>query len=87
MAKTILSEQYKLQTRDFIRGAVLAVLASIVPIFQESLKVGKFDWQYIGIVSGSAFLAYIMRAFFEPTKVIDTNPSEIKVQNLKNSKL
>lgn len=84
MAKTILSEQYKLQARDFIRGAVLAVLAALIPILQEALTAGKFDWQYIGVVSGSTFLAYLGRAFFEPTKVIETKPSENYVRVLKN---
>lgn len=84
MTKTILSEQYKLQVRDFLRGAVLAVLAAIIPILQESLTAGSFDWQYIGIVSGSTFLAYLGRAFFEPTKVIETNLNANYVETLKN---
>lgn len=72
MANVVASPQFTLKWRDFLRGLILAVLASVVTIIQESLETGEFslDWNRIGIVALSAATAYLVKNYFEPSKVI-----------------
>lgn len=85
--KEILSEQYTLNLRDFLRGAVLAILAAVLPLVEGSLSAGEltFNWKAIGITAIGAFVAYIGRAFFEKTKVVTVQPTQSKVEALKTA--
>lgn len=80
--QTIFSKQFSLQKRDIIRGLVIAVLTSAVTIVQETFQKGELslDWNLILTASLSGGVAYILKNFLEPTKVIITSPEE---ENLK----
>ena len=85
--KEIVSEQFSLSGRDFWKGLIVAALSPIVPIVMQSLQAGSFvfDWKAIGVAAASGFVAYIVKNFLEPTKVIDINPSAAKVEQVKNA--
>lgn len=90
MGKLILSEQYSLNLRDFLKGALVAVLSAIVPIINAAILSYQTEsanfvmpWATMGIVSLGAFVAYIAKNFLEPTKVIETKPTDYTVQQLK----
>lgn len=70
--KKILSEQGKLQLRDFVRGAVLAVIAAVLTPLVQSAGNGEWtiDWPIIGNTALIAFLGYIGKNLGEPTKEI-----------------
>jgi hypothetical protein len=72
--KVILSEQFKLSARDFLKGGIIAVVSAIFPIIQASLSQGEltFNWKSIGVTAVGAFVAYIGKNFLEPAKVITT---------------
>lgn len=74
MEKLILSEKFTVQTRDFINGLLLAVVSAILPIITQTLQEGSFlfDWQMIGTVASSTFIAYIAKKFLEPAKIVTT---------------
>lgn len=85
--KQILSEQFSLNFRDFVQGAVLAIIAAVVPLVQATLEAGSFtfNWTAIGLTAASTFVAYIVRSFLRTTRVIEVNPSESKVEALKTA--
>lgn len=84
--KVILSEQFKLQSRDFFWGAILAVGAAIVPIIQESITKGDltFDWKSIGVTASGTFVAYVAKKFFDPAKVITQYKTNAKATAVAN---
>lgn len=72
MGKEIVSKQFSLQLRDWIRGLVIAALTPVFVIIQQSLDVGEltFNFKAIGMAALAGGLAYIVKNFLEPTKVI-----------------
>lgn len=73
MKQIRLSEKYKLQIGDFLRGAGLAIAAPVLLEIQKVLDSGSFelDWAKLGSLAGSVFIAYLVKNWlFEPPKVI-----------------
>jgi len=71
--KTILSEKFSLQTRDFIKGLVMAVLTAVLAFFYEWSENGFYEisWPTVGKVALGAAMAYIFKNWLvEPAKVI-----------------
>lgn len=60
------STLWTLNTRDFVKGLVMAVLVPVFVIIQQSLSAGDlvFNWKAIGIAALSAFIAYIIKNLF-----------------------
>lgn len=55
-----------LDTKDFLKGLVLAVLTAVITIVYTSIEAGNlaFDWKAIGMTALSSALAYIMKNLF-----------------------
>lgn len=72
MGKEIVSKQFSLQLRDWVRGLVIAALTPVFVIIQQSLDAGEltFNFKAIGMAALAGGLAYIVKNFLEPTKVI-----------------
>lgn len=58
--------KYGLKTRDFIKGAVMAILVPVLYIIQSSISAGNlvFNWKEIGIAAISGLVAYLLKNFF-----------------------
>jgi len=89
--KVILSPQFTLQARDFLKGSLLAVMASVVPLIQGSISAGEltFNWKAIGVTALGAFVSYIAKnLFLEPAQVVTTYSTNEKAtqvaENLKS---
>lgn len=83
--RVIVSEQFKLQARDFLKGALLAIAAAVAPIIQATLEQGSltFNWKAIGITAIGTFVAYIGKNWLiEPAKVITTYSTNEKAVNV-----
>ena len=70
----------KLNLRDFLRGALMAILVPVIYIIQTSLNAGvlTFNWKQIGIAAVSGFVAYLAKNLFTDDvkaaqKVLDKN--------------
>ena len=63
---------FKLDWQDTLKGLLVAVLGAIVTPVTESLQAGifVFDWKHILAGGITAGLAYIVKNFFTPAKVI-----------------
>jgi len=59
----VLSGLFELNLKDFIKGAIVAVLAAVVDILVNQLSNGEFKKDEILLVAGVAFLAYIKSRF------------------------
>ena len=56
----------KLKLRDFIKGAIMAILVPILYIIQSSVSNGvlTFNWKEIGIAAISGLVAYLIKNLF-----------------------
>ena len=63
------SELFKLNLRDFIKGAFLAVIASVLTPVMAAANTGDFDalvsldWASIGKTALTVFIAYLLKNF------------------------
>lgn len=75
--KVILSPQFTLQARDFLKGAILAVISSVAPLVQATLDRGEltFNWKAIGITAVGTFVAYIIKKFALDPPTVSTQYS------------
>lgn len=83
--KVILSEKYSLQLRDFLKGAYLAVIASVAPLLQATIDRGEltFNWKAIGITALGTFLAYVIKKFaIDPPMVTTQYDTNAKAANV-----
>lgn len=55
-----------LNSTDFIKGLVMAVLSTVITIVYQTVEAGSltFDWKSIGTMALTAALAYIMKNLF-----------------------
>lgn len=60
------STMFSLNTRDLIRGGLMAILVPVFVIIQQSLTAWTlvFDWKAIAIAAIGGLLAYITKNFF-----------------------
>lgn len=58
--------KYKLNLRDFVRGALMAILVPVLYIIQSSLDSGTlvFNWKQILIAAIAGFVSYLIKNFF-----------------------
>lgn len=85
--KTVLSKQYSLKWRDALRGLIVSVLAAVITVIQVSIDAGdlNFDWKKIGTVALSAGIAYVVKNFFEPAKVITTTVGNSEAERVEQT--
>ena len=81
-AQTFTSKFLSLQTRDFVKGLLIAALSPVFTIIIQSVNAGNwvFEWKSLGATALSAGLAYLAKNFFESTKtVIVVEPKDEKI--------
>lgn len=55
-----------LNTTDFLKGLLMAVLSSVITVVYQTVEAGSlvFDWTAIGTMALTTALAYIMKNLF-----------------------
>ena len=55
-----------LNSSDFIKGLIMAVLSSVITVVYQTVEAGSltFDWKAIGTMAITSALAYIMKNLF-----------------------
>ena len=48
---------------DFVKGLAVAVLTAVLTAVNQSLQSGAFDWNQIGTIALTAFVAYLSKNF------------------------
>lgn len=76
--KTIVSKQFTLQGRDWIKGALMAALTPALVIIQQSIDAGiwTFNWKAIGMAAIAGGVAYLLKNLLEPSKVVEVKKLE-----------
>jgi hypothetical protein len=59
-----------LNSSDFIKGLIMAVLTSVITVVYQTVEAGSlvFDWKAIGTMALTSALAYIMKNLFTNSK-------------------
>lgn len=76
--KVILSEKFKLQARDYLRGALISAATAAGVVLQNSIDAGRieFQWKEMAMAGVSAGVVYLFKnLFLEPTKIITITPT------------
>lgn len=57
---------FTLNTNDFLKGLIMAVLSSVITVVYQTVEAGSlvFDWKAIGTIALTSGLAYIMKNLF-----------------------
>lgn len=74
------STQYSVNMKDILKGLLIAVITPVITIIYTSLQAGTitFNWKIIGMTALAAALAYIIKNFLTPAKIIvDATPRTI----------
>lgn len=60
------STLFTLNTSDFIKGLLMAILSTVITIVYQTVEAGSlvFDWTAIGTMALTSALAYIMKNLF-----------------------
>jgi bacteriorhodopsin len=55
-----------LNSSDFIKGLIMAVLTTVITVVYQTVEAGSltFDWKAIGTMALTSALAYIMKNLF-----------------------
>ena len=55
-----------LNSSDFLKGLLMAVLSSVITVVYQTVEIGSltFDWKAIGTMALTTALAYIMKNLF-----------------------
>jgi hypothetical protein len=54
---------FTLNTNDFLKGLIMAVLSSVITIVYQTVEMGSlvFDWKAIGTMALTSGLGYIIK--------------------------
>lgn len=55
-----------LNSTDFLKGLIMAVLSTVITVVYQTVEAGSlvFDWKAIGTMALTTALAYIMKNIF-----------------------
>jgi len=55
-----------LNSSDFLKGLIMAVLSTVITVVYQTVEAGSliFDWKSIGTMALTTALAYIMKNLF-----------------------
>lgn len=72
------SNQFTLDIRDGLKGLLVAVITPVFTVIITSLEAGSltFNWKAIAITALTAGLAYVLKNFLTPAKVVVSNASD-----------
>jgi hypothetical protein len=70
--KKVVSKQWSLQARDFLRAGVISVISAVGTAVLQSVQQGHvtINWASIGNVAIIAAVSYLVKNLAEPTKTI-----------------
>lgn len=79
------SARFSLNLNDWWKGLIVAVFTPIVTIILTSIQAGNlvFDWKAIGFTAIAALLAYVMKNFLDPAKIVINGATDKVVEAVK----
>lgn len=62
------SEMFSLKIRDFLKGAIMAIIGAVLVFVQQSLTSNQpIDYKTISVIALTAGLSYIIKNYFSDT--------------------
>lgn len=57
---------FTLNTNDFLKGLIMAVLSTVITVVYQTVEAGSlvFDWKAIGTMALTTALAYVVKNLF-----------------------
>jgi len=82
--KVILSKQWALSARDWLKSALFAVGTPVLFEVQKTLQTGSLniDWKQLGTIAISAFGLYLGKQLISAPKVTTTYDSNSKAAEI-----
>src|SRR5687767_14565246 len=71
--KQVLSEQFTINWRDILRGAILAVISAVLTTVQQIIEVDGIEsikWKTVATVALGALISYLALNFASATRTI-----------------
>ena len=70
--KTITSQMFSLKTRDVLKALLMAALAPVLFLIQQSIAAGDwtFNWKELGMAAIAGFIGYLIKNFFTPAQIV-----------------
>lgn len=81
--KVIVSPQFVLKARDFVKGAIMAVGTPVLYLLQEMIP--SYDLHPLAKAAIAALVTYLLKNFFEKPKVITTYASNEQANVVANN--
>jgi len=77
---------WKLNSRDFIRGLLMAVIGAVISIAYDSINAGNFDFNWSALGKGAlvAGLSYLLKNLGTPSEIVIVNPPAQQLEDVKN---
>ena len=75
------SGMFKLNWQDAAKGLLMAILAPVLVLLQQSIDAGALtlNWKLLGMAAVGGGVGYLIKNFFTPTQITDnTNPPKTK---------
>lgn len=84
MEKITLNKRWALNALDFLKGALLAVITSVLTVVSSTLENGtlSFDWKLIGTIALSTFVAYLGKNLVAKPSVTTTYDTNEKAEEV-----
>lgn len=78
--KQTTSKQFSVNMIDILKGLAVAVLTPVFSIMMVSLEAGSltFDWKIIGTVAISSAMAYVLKNFLTPARIVITDKETVE---------
>ena len=66
------SPLYRLNLQDVGKGLIIAIAGGVISAIEVSLSAGSFifNWKQIGMTALAAGVAYLVKNFFTPAKLL-----------------
>lgn len=75
--EVILSKQFSLIGRDYLRGLIIAALTAGLVVLQAAIDTGSINWKQVCMAALAGGVGYLIKnGLLEPTKVITSVPAD-----------
>ncbi len=84
----VTSKRFWLNSKDFIRGLLIAMGSSALMVVQTSIDAGHivFEWKPIGMAGVAGGITYLLKNWLQPAQIKkDITPAEVDALKTKTN--
>ena len=81
------SKLWTINLWDFLQGLILSVSSSVLVIVYDTIKSGSllFDWNEIALTALTTGLAYLIKKFATPDKIIISPTDSVTTEDIQRA--